>query len=116
MNLFQKKEGSQMKKTISLLLALVLCLSLCACGNSKNPIIGEWISDQGVTVAFYEDGTCTVGDVEATWSYDETTELCTIHLELSITFSIEKNNGVRFFTVWGMTTYYHADDYHKVAK
>ena len=29
-----QKEGKQMKKTISLLLALVLCLSLCACGSN----------------------------------------------------------------------------------
>ena len=35
MNLFQKKEGTQMKKAISLFLALVLCLSLCACGKSE---------------------------------------------------------------------------------
>lgn len=40
------KEGKQMKKTISLLLALVMCLSLCACGNNTstndaNPINTE---------------------------------------------------------------------------
>lgn len=33
----KKKERALMKKTISLLLALVMCLSLCACGGTDEP-------------------------------------------------------------------------------
>ena len=35
--LFLQKEGTTMKKAISLILALVLCLSLCACGADQKP-------------------------------------------------------------------------------
>lgn len=31
-----------MKKAISLILALVLCLSLCACSPSKEDLVGTW--------------------------------------------------------------------------
>ena len=37
-----------MKKALSLILALVLCLGLCACGNSSGKkFVGEYIEDRG---------------------------------------------------------------------
>ena len=59
-----------MKKAISLLLALVMCLSLCACGGNKATLkdySGKWVREEwtntktgavvNVTVYLYEDGT-----------------------------------------------------------
>ena len=58
-----------MKKIISLLLALVLCLSLCACGNNANSkktetlinaISGEWVNVNDMDrYVFQQDGTGT---------------------------------------------------------
>ena len=57
-----------MRKALSLILALVMCLSLCACGgNSKNidpqiEVLGKWTYDTGNcvwTYIFYSDGSCT---------------------------------------------------------
>ena len=59
-----------MKKALSLILALVLCLSLCACGGNKATLkdySGKWVREEwtnattgavvNVTVYLYEDGT-----------------------------------------------------------
>lgn len=48
---FYQKEGTQMKKTISLLLALVLCLSLCACGKAGTPSETEAPTEEDLTAA-----------------------------------------------------------------
>lgn len=80
-----------MKKAISLLLALVMCLSLCACGGGSGTpeateptlssewmsyLCGEWEvlyrSDEGKieNVTFGEDGTVTIGSKSATWKLE----------------------------------------------
>ena len=59
-----------MKKALSLILALVMCLSLCACGGNKATLkdySGKWVREEwtntktgavvNVTVHLYEDGT-----------------------------------------------------------
>ena len=59
-----------MKKAITLILAFVLCLSLCACGGEKatfNDYSGKWVREEwtntttgavvNVTIYLYEDGT-----------------------------------------------------------
>ena len=59
-----------MKKALSLLVALVMCLSLCACGGNKATLkdySGKWVREEwtntktgavvNVTVYLYEDGT-----------------------------------------------------------
>ena len=59
-----------MKKALSLILALILCLSLCACGGNKATLkdySGKWVREEwtntktgavvNVTVYLYEDGT-----------------------------------------------------------
>lgn len=86
-----------MKKTISLLLALVMCLSLCACsGGNDAPetteepktnlnIIGTWKTDPSFNdyvLVINEDNTGSLsvdGGTEAiTWTYNEAT--CTLTL------------------------------------
>ena len=60
-----------MKKALSLILALVLCLSLCACGGKKSPIVGTWHTyavGATSTYTFTKDGKYTLeieGSVEA---------------------------------------------------
>ena len=69
-----------MKKTISLLLALVLCLSLCACGEDKpttnapetvateptpvglttDMVVGEWILESGNGFAIFASSNPTI--------------------------------------------------------
>ena len=49
-----------MKKNISLILALVLCLGLCACGKETSPIVGTWhggVRSNIFTYVFNADGT-----------------------------------------------------------
>jgi uncharacterized lipoprotein YehR (DUF1307 family) len=53
-------EVRQMKKALSLLLALVMCLSLCACASSNllADYSGKWVYENGTTTYYlYEDGT-----------------------------------------------------------
>lgn len=61
-----------MKRLVALLLALVMCLSLCACGGgssskdfestAEDEIIGKWVYNTGITTwnfVFNEDMTCS---------------------------------------------------------
>ena len=107
-----------MKKVLGFVLLMVVCLSLVACGgkSKKNEIVGEWIMDETTSIVFHEDGTAVQDGTESKWSYDEDADMYTLYLELPVTFSIEEEDGVRFFNVWDMVTYYHADDYEKVEK
>lgn len=44
-----------------LALTITMILSLAACGESSNSIVGTWNSEDGEEVLiFYEDGTCSV--------------------------------------------------------
>lgn len=71
-----------MKRAISLLLTIVLCLSLCACGELQGEkaaglypdIIGNWGVDpfgEAVILRLDKDGTCTVLDNPGTWFLNE---------------------------------------------
>lgn len=111
-----------MKKALSLLLALVLCLSLCACGNDSitepsdtNPptesgsrtedaIVGAWNIGEGYydVFLFYKDGTVKRGDEEYEWWYDKETEkYCFFALGISFTVVIEEDENGRFFNAGG---------------
>lgn len=48
-----------MKKIVSLIIILVLCVSLCACGSKEKNLIGKWYQpyDGGGSIVFYENGT-----------------------------------------------------------
>lgn len=82
MNVFNKqKEGWIMKRTISLILALVLCLSLCACGHTH--AFGEWttVSEATCTAEGSRERVCECGEKEteavaaAGHSYGEAVEI-----------------------------------------
>lgn len=101
-----------MKKLIAILMGIVMCLSLVACGgkSAEKAFVGEWISDMDVHLIVKDDGTCYIDDTEYKWSYDKNTDMYTVYAELPITFCIEEENDMRFFDAWGVTKYYHADD------
>ena len=84
-----------MKKVFSVLLILVMCLGLVACGDSlggsnpannnssKNEILGEWtFFDYGITVTFLKNGTGNDGyGGTFTWKYDEDLKYYTIAMQ-----------------------------------
>ena len=100
-----------MKKTIALILAVVLCLSLCACGGSKNKtsvFIGKWDGGNGeLLLVVNEDKTGELtyeGEVVAfTWIYDENSSMMVVTPEdesynvLSFTY-IEENDTL--YNTW----------------
>lgn len=49
-----------MKKTLSLILALVLCIGLCACGSdkpaNKEDLVGQWVTEEGVGFVLLSSG------------------------------------------------------------
>ena len=57
-----------MKKVIVILIALIICLSMCACSNQKTNImeennikedvVGIWYLEMGSIIYIYKDGTC----------------------------------------------------------
>ncbi len=70
--LFLQKEGMHMKKAISLLLALVLCLSLCACGLVTDTLETNGDTENSNTMASQDE---TAGTPEPSTS--ETAEVTT---------------------------------------
>lgn len=129
-----------MKKIISLLLALVLCLSLCACGESSQgvvedskdtAIVGEWKSLEGSALIFDRDGTVAIGYVLAegidiedienlnlpaapTWLYDENKGCYTLTADgMSFDIVIEEADDGLSFDFNGVR-YYHAYYFEKL--
>ena len=119
-----------MKKTLALVLALVLCLGVCACGNggapvdnqteldnnsnAQNEILGKWtFFDYGFTVTFLENGTGTDGDGGTfTWKYDEDLKYYTIAVQTEegvSTFDTmiqkTKHPAVTYITIYGERFY-----------
>ena len=80
-----------MKKAIAVLLVLVLCLSLCACGGKKTgdrAVIGTWETDpssNSYVLVIEEDktGSLTLSDkvTPFTWTYDKDSHTLTLSLE-----------------------------------
>lgn len=122
-----------MKKTISLLLALVMCLSLCACGNKNtdtptegvsnnseadSALLGQWVSveDRIHSFLFTEDkqGAASNDKREAPieWFYDVETNNYVITVLDEDTFSIrlEVIEGFDSFT-YDAHTFIRIDEY-----
>ena len=101
-----------MKKAFSLILALVLCLSLCACdtpSGAEKAVIGAWIMDGEYDVfVFSEDGKVVVRETEEyDWWYDKDAgRYCISFYGLTYTFVIEENEKGRYFDVDGERLYY----------
>jgi len=88
-----------MRKVLSLFLALVMCLSMCACGSSTAAehtasqkktvdIVGTWTASDGDSRVYIYLNEDYSGEMEAggislkyTWEYDESTRVVTIHFE-----------------------------------
>lgn len=88
-----------MRKVLSLFLALVMCLSLCACGSSTAAehtasqkktakVVGTWTASDGDSRVYIYLNEDYSGEMEAggislkyTWEYDESTQVVTIHFE-----------------------------------
>lgn len=122
-----------MRKTISTLLALVLCLSLCACGNKNTDIptenvsnnseadsalLGQWVSveDRKLFFMFTDDkeGTASNREREAPikWLYDAEANNYVITILDEDTFSIQLDmiEGFDCFT-YDAHTYIRIDEY-----
>lgn len=106
-----------MKKTISLILALVLCLSLCACSGGETEKVpaevdelaflteATWgkVFDGKTKLKFAEDGTGTYSDKELTWEmwdgavvfrYTSTSYYGNTSL-IEVTCNIIEHNGIK---------------------
>ena len=120
-----------MKKAISMLLVLMLCLSMCACapaseGNTTDPkmaYVGEWKANvlagnsgdgreyEVAVIQLNEDGTGTYKGQELTWelSADGTTVKATTN-HITVNFEIDVKDGkttLNFFD----DTYYRASEF-----
>ena len=86
-----------MKKSIALLLALVMCLPLCACGNdtglSKADFVGTWINvNSCFEMVLNKDGTGSQGSAPVkNWKYNRKTNQITAGYA---TYNVVDNNGV----------------------
>ena len=105
-----------MKKLTAFLLALSFCLALVSCGgnggSTKNPakaILGEWQALGGMSIVFNEDGTGNVNGVDMTWKYDEELKSYTIASMLTLSTTIQTDDGMECITV-GMSTYYRPEN------
>ena len=113
-----------MKKVLSLLLAFVLYLSLCACGNTAEVnndiqkvqeitpwIFGEWyanypmyFSDAPIMV-IRENGSGSYQGKEATWTLSETTDICEMESALIFHF----NDGGKYHFILDKVNDYNID-------
>ena len=124
-----------MKKTISLLLALVLCLSLCACGEDKpttnapetvateptpvglttDMVVGEWILESGNCFAIFASSNPTIcvkmnivkgGEVEVFKEIDGTTYSI---MDWEIVDGVLKISSQADFTGTGVSSIFELD-------
>ena len=101
-----------MKKALSLILALVLCLSLVACGGSnasaEKAIVGEWVcTEEALKIQFNEDKTGILTDDgyenEITWKYDAELECYVFTYGVALTIKLETVDGIEQFDCDGYT-------------
>ena len=120
-----------MKKTISLLLALVLCLSLCACGNNANSkktetlinaISGEWVNVNDMDrYVFQQDGTGTHEGKTVEFTIDPESMLLSVTEGVASAatqeFSIDLESNVKRLIPQNAETYYvEAENYDTIAQ
>ncbi len=136
--IYIRNEEIIMKKTLALLLAMIMCLPLAACssnekednliqtnenetngdGETVNVLVGEWKSPtQSVSglasIVFNNDGTGTWGDSDFSWKYDDELSVYMMALESGSTQSFvidTTENIVRSICPDG-NRYYYITDY-----
>ena len=108
-----------MKKAISLLLALVMCLSLCACGggNSDTPDVPETTEAElsklnlyqewkalpgGQIVSFDEEGYFYIYGQSYKYEYNEETSTITIDVGMQMSCPVSLVNGIYRINIDGM--------------
>lgn len=105
-----------MKRLIALLLALLMCASLCACSaekEMKNDIVGEWIAvSNGQTAVFNDDGTGEVASRSVTWKYDPNLDSYTIADTVNYNAVVGTEYDMQYMTLLN-TDFYRPDDYDK---
>lgn len=106
-----------MKKAIFLVLALTLCLSLCACTVEKDPvkekenlIVGDWLFDNGYRIIFNADHSgkmLAAEEYEIKWSYDKELDYYPCKMisgdaskTFDITYKIGEDGAMSIFA-WG---------------
>ena len=113
-----------MKKIVLVVLALMMCFSLCGCGGSgeaKKALVGQGKSmDEWDVIEFKQDGTGTWYDSPFEWGYDAAAKKYSMTaLGMTVTFNIVEEDGIRSLTSLGMFSpwkYYHIDDIEKAAE
>ena len=114
-----------MKKLITLLLAIVVCISLCACGGdsdiAKNTdateqdnidILGEWvwIGDDSDTLTFKDDNICLYSNGDSVkYNVDNALAIVTLYDDTTMNYDIVEQNGV--VKISGSKVYVRAVDY-----
>ena len=113
-----------MRRTMAFILALVLCLALCACSKAPKepaplpPIVGEWRTTGNYIITFNEDytGSSSKGE-NFTWTYDEEQQIYTVIRKTGkqFTTSIQLDKGLRYLPIGNLRAY-HKDDILKLKK
>ena len=99
-----------MKKAISLLLGLVMCLSLCACGggNNNKAIVGEWKAVScDASAVFNEDGSgelsgSFLSSGNFTWKYDKELKCYVVASSQSMNITVKTVNEVEYISLGGI--------------
>lgn len=95
-----------MKKTISVLLILVMCLSLCACGvssgHNQEPTVDitgiwYWVGDKNQTLTF-EDGKCNGNPYE----FKQELGVVTVYNHVTQNYTLTENNGTYRLVTGGL--------------
>lgn len=110
-----------MKRVLSLILVLTLCIGLCACGDmaaAKKAIVGEWYATDSDAnyVVFNSDGTgkrIADNTDNFKWKYDRELECYTLLFNSSVSATIQEKDGMKQLTI-NETTYVRSEDHEQV--
>jgi hypothetical protein len=125
-----------MKKTISLILAVILCLGLCACGDDSgnnqdetkpNPdinteYVGEWkcmrvVSSEGDTEEYFitlnEDGTGSYDGIKGKWRYSKDNNWAVLEIDPgNVVLKLEEVEDTKVLKCYG-DIYYRVDEFEE---
>ena len=108
-----------MKKILALLLAAVMCLSLCACsGESDNKAIaGEWKAVScDASAVFHEDGSGALSGTfipgcNFTWKYDKDLKCYVIAAAQTMNATINTINEIEYISLYGGIQFFRVENY-----